>query len=118
MQRPIKKTFATLIGFIVVGVGIIMIPYPGPGWLVVFVGLGILSTEYEWARRLLNYTKQKYEAWVAWVKRQKKYVQLLINLSTLAVVVLTVWIVNGYGIIDHALGLDLEWVDSPLPVFH
>ncbi|HVE95418.1 MAG TPA: PGPGW domain-containing protein [Pseudonocardiaceae bacterium] len=25
-----------------------MIPYPGPGWLVVFAGLIILGTEFAW----------------------------------------------------------------------
>ena len=34
---------------------------PGPGWLLIFVGLGILSTEYMWARRLLDTAKRKAE---------------------------------------------------------
>ena len=38
-------------------VGILAIPYPGPGWAIVFVGLGILATEFEWARQLLAYAR-------------------------------------------------------------
>ena len=42
-----------VIGLAVLAVGIVAIPYPGPGWAVVFVGLAILATEFDWARRLL-----------------------------------------------------------------
>jgi uncharacterized protein (TIGR02611 family) len=33
-----------VVGLIVLGVGILAIPYPGPGWAIVFIGLGILAT--------------------------------------------------------------------------
>ena len=41
-----------VIGLTVLGIGILAIPYPGPGWAIVFVGLAILATEFDWARRL------------------------------------------------------------------
>ena len=34
--------------------GSILVPLPGPGWLIVFAGLAILATEYVWAQRLLT----------------------------------------------------------------
>lgn len=117
MRRRIKKSFVTAIGFIGLIAGIILIPYPGPGWLVVFAALGLLSTEYAWAQRLLDYGKQRYEAWGKWVKRQSVYMQLSISLSTLAVVMVTIWLVNGYGVINHGLNLGQDWADSPLPLF-
>ena len=43
------------------GVGIVAIPYPGPGWAIIFVGLAILATEFEWAHRLLRYTRERYD---------------------------------------------------------
>ena len=42
MKRKIKKTGVGFIGGVVLVAGIIMIPYPGPGWVTVFLGLGIL----------------------------------------------------------------------------
>jgi uncharacterized protein (TIGR02611 family) len=48
-----------VIGLIVLGAGILAIPYPGPGWAIVFVGLGILATEFDWARRLLAYARER-----------------------------------------------------------
>ena len=40
-------------GCAVVVVGVILLPLPGPGMLVILAGLGILATEFEWADRLL-----------------------------------------------------------------
>ena len=54
-----KRIAITIAGFLVVLLGLIMIPLPGPGWLIVFLGLGILDREYIWAERLLNTAKRK-----------------------------------------------------------
>jgi uncharacterized protein (TIGR02611 family) len=50
--RLLCKTLITLLGVAVVVVGIVLMPLPGPGTLIVLVGLTILATEYHWARRL------------------------------------------------------------------
>ena len=55
-----------VVGLAVLGVGILAIPYPGPGWAIVFVGLGILATEFDWARRLLAYAKERYDKVMDW----------------------------------------------------
>src|SRR5436190_20276596 len=57
--RNAKRVAVTIAGFAVVIVGLILVPLPGPGWLIVFAGLAILATEYVWAQRLLNYAKTK-----------------------------------------------------------
>ena len=48
----IRKVLIFILGFTVVGVGIILIPLPGPGWVIVFAGFAILATEFEFAERL------------------------------------------------------------------
>ena len=50
--RLIRKFAVGLAGIVVILIGIPMIPLFGPGWLVVFTGLAILSTEFPWAGRL------------------------------------------------------------------
>lgn len=57
--RNAKRVAVTIAGAVVVIVGLILVPLPGPGWLIVFGGLAILATEYVWAQRLLNYSKRK-----------------------------------------------------------
>jgi len=117
MRRRIKKTFVTVIGMIVLIAGIIMIPYPGPGWITVFAGLGILSTEYVWAKRLLRFAKAKYDAWAGWVSRQNKYFKAALWIATAIIVILTIWLLNGYGLINDFLNWEFDWVRSPLPIF-
>ena len=54
---------ATLVGVALIVGGIVLLPLPGPGWLIIFAGLGILATEYEWAARLLRFARGKVSAW-------------------------------------------------------
>jgi uncharacterized protein (TIGR02611 family) len=42
-----------VIGGAVTFVGVVFLITPGPGWLVIFVGLGILASEFAWAERAL-----------------------------------------------------------------
>jgi len=39
-------------------VGVVMFFTPGPGWLVIFLGLTLLAAEFVWARRLVDHMKQ------------------------------------------------------------
>jgi uncharacterized protein (TIGR02611 family) len=41
------------LGTLVVVAGVLLIPLPGPGWLVVAGGLAILAKDVAWAERLL-----------------------------------------------------------------
>ncbi|MFD8284483.1 TIGR02611 family protein [Streptomyces sp. SID8361] len=48
-----------IVGLGVVGVGIVLLPLPGPGWLVIFAGMAIWATEFVWAQLVLAWTKRK-----------------------------------------------------------
>ncbi|MGW0466753.1 TIGR02611 family protein [Streptomyces sp. NPDC003027] len=48
-----------IVGLAVVGTGIVMLPLPGPGWLVIFGGMAIWATEFVWAQLVLRWTKRK-----------------------------------------------------------
>ena len=50
----IRKVVVAVIGGTIVLVGIAMIVLPGPGSLVIPVGLVILASEFAWARHVLN----------------------------------------------------------------
>jgi uncharacterized protein (TIGR02611 family) len=104
-----------VLGTVVLVLGVIMIPYPGPGWLVVFAGLGILATEFAWAGRLLRFARRYYDRWVAWVKRQNPVVQLLLGLATLVVVLATLWLLDALWLVAKLVGLGgWTWLQSPI----
>lgn len=54
-----KKILVSIIGGIILIVGIVMIIVPGPAYLIIPAGLGILGTEYMWAKRLHQKLKDK-----------------------------------------------------------
>jgi uncharacterized protein (TIGR02611 family) len=49
--RVLRRITITVVGFVVLLVGVVMLVAPGPGFVVIALGLLILSAEYEWARR-------------------------------------------------------------------
>jgi uncharacterized protein (TIGR02611 family) len=46
-------------GFTLLLIGIVMLVTPGPGWLVILFGLGLLAAEFVWARRLMDRIKHE-----------------------------------------------------------
>ena len=104
-RHPVRAFFARhrtldLVYRVVVGVigtavvlgGIALIPLPGPGWLIVFAGLALLSTEFAWAGRLLDFARDKVRGWTAWVTRQSVLVRAGIGLGSLLAVSAAVWL--------------------------
>jgi uncharacterized protein (TIGR02611 family) len=73
----------TILGVGIIAGGIVLLPLPGPGWLIIFAGLGLLATEYEWAARLLRYARRTVSRWTTWVSNQGRGVQLLIGFAGL-----------------------------------
>jgi len=55
-RHHLIRVAAAIGGFLVVLLGIILIPLPGPGLLVVAVGLAVLALEFAWAEHLLERT--------------------------------------------------------------
>jgi uncharacterized protein (TIGR02611 family) len=103
-----------VVGLAVLGVGILAIPYPGPGWAIVFIGLAILATEFDWARRLLAYTRTRYDTAMGWFKGQGLWVQLLGAVFTAAVVLATLWLLGALGWAAGLVGIEARWLRSPI----
>ena len=47
------------LGGLLILLGLALIPLPGPGWLLVGVGLAIWSRDIAWAERLLRFVRRK-----------------------------------------------------------
>ena len=104
-----------VIGTVILALGILAIPYPGPGWLIVFAGLGILATEFTWAGRLLHFARRHYDRWMEWVGRQNVVVKALLGLLTCAVVIISLWLLGAPYLVAELVGLGhWTWLQSPL----
>ena len=117
IRRRVKRVGTAIVGGLLLVIGVIAVPYPGPGWLIIFTALAILATEFEWAQRVLDKARGEYDKWQMWLKRQKAIVQLLFLVLTSTVIVGTIWLLNGFGVMVDLLHFDVPWAHSPLGIF-
>jgi uncharacterized protein (TIGR02611 family) len=101
-----------VLGALVIALGIILIPFPGPGWAIVILGLAIWAIEFTWARKLLDFTKRQVQGWTRWIGRRSWPVRALIGIVGLLFVGAIVW-----GSVRLSFGIDLvaegrEWLAS------
>ena len=69
LPHPVRVATITLVGTVLVLAGIAMLVLPGPGLVVLFAGVAVLSTEFPWASRLLHKMKVLgTRAWDAFVR--------------------------------------------------
>ena len=67
-----------LVGLVVVVVvGVVLLPLPGPGWLIIFLGIGVWATEFAWAHRLLRTARSFVSRWTSWVVAQPRWLSLV-----------------------------------------
>jgi|GEM_PF-340919 len=74
--RIALKVGVGLLGALIVVLGLVLIPLPGPGWLIVFGGLAVWGVEFHWAKRLLAFARRHVQGWTRWVTRQSWPVRL------------------------------------------
>ncbi|MCK2243665.1 MULTISPECIES: TIGR02611 family protein [unclassified Crossiella] len=111
--RLLFRIAVGVVGGLVLALGVVLIPYPGPGWLVVFAGLAILATEFSWAGKALAFAKSKYDAWTHWLRRQHWAVRWGVLAATGLIVLLTLWLLNVFGMIAGWFDLDISWLRTP-----
>ncbi len=99
-----------VVGGLIVALGLVTIPLPGPGWLTVIAGLFVLASEFTWAERLLEFTRTHVKRWTDWVSSQRLWVRLLIAAATAAFV---------YGVLVvtlHVMGVP-DWMPGWVPLW-
>ncbi len=60
-----------VVGFSIVGFGILLLPLPGPGWVVIFAGVWVLAAEYPAAARVLAVMRRWAAAIVRFIERRR-----------------------------------------------
>jgi uncharacterized protein (TIGR02611 family) len=73
------KIVIGVLGAAVVAVGLLLVPLPGPGWAIVFLGLAVWATEFRWAQRLLGRAREILRRWTDWAKAQPMSVRVLLG---------------------------------------
>lgn len=107
------RPLTLVVGWIVIIAGVIMIPFPGQGWLTVFIGVSIMSLEAPWARGLLTWGVRAYDGFFEWYHRQPRHIRwalisamLILIFGTFAVLTWAFWY---FGMLDF---MDAVFVDQ------
>ena len=92
MNPVIKRVLVGVVGGVVTLVGVVALVAPGPGWLIIFTGLGILASEFAWAARMLTSAKDVASRAANKAKIKKKHQLVIIAaLTFLSLVLLVIW---------------------------
>lgn len=94
MSATAKRLGLETLGWVVLVAGLLALVLPGPGLLLTFAGLAILSTQYRWARRMMHPVRVK--AWRGAAEGAQTIPRILLScLAALTLVALGVlWIVH------------------------
>jgi uncharacterized protein (TIGR02611 family) len=59
--KKVRRLIIGVVGFTILLIGIALLVLPGPAFIVIPIGLGLLATEFVWARKLLKKVKAQIE---------------------------------------------------------
>lgn len=72
LPTPIRRILAASVGMVTLMTGVALLVLPGPGLVVMLLGLAILGTEFAWARRSMHHVKHHGNRVTRGILRKKK----------------------------------------------
>lgn len=92
------RILIAVLGAIIVALGVLLLALPGPGWVIIFAGLGVWAVEFEWAGRLLTWARRQVSGWTAWLRTKPRWLQAVVGVLSLlflaAVALAAFWLVK------------------------
>lgn len=95
-----KRTLIAVFGVLLLLAGLALLVLPGPGFVLIAAALALLATQFEWAKKPLDYAKDKAQQGIDEVAKSPFRTSLTV-LSAFALVVV--------GILDLT-GIDIPFV--------
>ncbi|MBM9439483.1 TIGR02611 family protein [Actinacidiphila bryophytorum] len=101
-SRPLHAIWRAgifVVGLAVIAGGVILLPLPGPGWLIIFGGMAIWGTEFVWAQKVLRWTRRKVTeaARAAADPRVRRRNLVIGSVAVAALAGLAIWYVLSFG---------------------
>lgn len=64
----VRKALYVVVGVVIVLVGLVAVPAPGPGWAIVFVGVGMIAGEFLPIARFLDWAEVRLGGAARWAR--------------------------------------------------
>jgi uncharacterized protein (TIGR02611 family) len=61
LARAARRGGVFIVGMTLLAAGAAMLVLPGPGIAVIILGLVVLSAEFQWAKRVLNWARGRFD---------------------------------------------------------
>lgn len=91
-----RALLSVVLGLAVIVVGLFLVPAPGPGWLITFVGLGLMASEFAPLAQALDWAELRGRAVQLWAERwwrdASSAQRALVVLLALAVAAALAWL--------------------------
>jgi len=71
LSPGVRRIVIAIVGITVVAAGVVMIVLPGPAFIMIPLGLGILATEFSWARRWFRKARDLFKTARRKLRRKK-----------------------------------------------
>lgn len=79
------------LGLTIVLLGILTLPLPGPGWLIIIGGLSVLAKDFIWAARVISFIRRSIPGLPDEDEGIPCHVWVLVIVSTIAISAFSVW---------------------------
>ena len=89
-----------------------LVPLPGPGWLIVLAGLGVWAIEFVWARQLLRFARAQLQRWLVWVGLRPVWQRWLLGLAGLIVLGALAWLALYVGVGREGMATFWEYITT------
>jgi uncharacterized protein (TIGR02611 family) len=64
IPQAVRKPLVFIVGSSVIGTGLILLIFPGPGWAAIFVGFAILATEFAFAEKARDWMIKELKTFI------------------------------------------------------
>lgn len=86
----VRRVLVAVAGACTIVVGLVLVPLPGPGWFVVFLGFALLGSEFAWADRVRQVAQDRVARGSRWSAAAPWPVRVAVGAVLLATLVVPV----------------------------
>lgn len=104
------------VGTVMILCGAVLVPMPTPGfgWILIFLGLGVLSTEFTWAKAITHWLHRALDYAKAWWGRRSPAAKIALVAALVVLIVLFLWLAGMLGTVGSWVGWHSEWLSGPI----
>ncbi|MFZ2511747.1 MAG: TIGR02611 family protein, partial [Gordonia sp. (in: high G+C Gram-positive bacteria)] len=114
--NAVYRTGVGFVGTIMILGGAMMVPLPTPGfgWILIFLGLGVLSTEFVWAKKVAHGLRRALDYFEAWWGRRSLAAKTGLIVAVVVIILLFLWLAGMLGTMGSWFGWRDEWLSGPI----